>query len=163
MNDYGRLISLFFLLAAWAVLTAMGDGPRQPQVCNPTPQYDTGPFYQPGAPVRDQIGEGYKLIGKVLSAEDCEPIADAKIELWTTGPDGRYEDRWRATTFSDADGDYQFETHFPGRYGTRPPHIHIVVTAPGFTRLVTQQFPTPGEKKESFDLVLLPSDLPSNP
>lgn len=159
----GRLVYLLLLSAAWLMLSAMSDGPRQLQDCKPTPEYDTGPFYKPGAPVRDQIGEGYKLVGRVLSARNCGPIADARIELWTTGPDGRYEDRWRATTFSDAKGNYEFETHFPGRYGTRPPHIHIVVTAPGFNRLATQQFPTPGEEEESFNLVLVPTENPDNP
>ncbi len=140
--------------------TIAEETPRLDFRCPPTAQYDTGPFYRAGAPVRGRIGTGYLLTGVVRSAIDCRPVAAAKIELWTTGPDGSYQDRWRATTFSDRKGRYRFETHFPGRYGTRPPHIHIVASAPGFATLATQQFPAAGENRGTFDLVLSPGGKP---
>ncbi|MBE0596712.1 MAG: intradiol ring-cleavage dioxygenase [Desulfuromonadales bacterium] len=125
--------------------------------CPPTAPDADGPFYRAGAPVRNRIGTGYLLMGQVKSAADCSPIAGAKVEVWTTGPDGRYDDRWRATLFAREDGRYFFESHFPGRYGSRPPHIHLLVTAPGFAELITQHYPVPGSAETIFDLVLIPT------
>ncbi len=125
--------------------------------CPPTAPDADGPFYRPGAPVRDQIGTGYLLQGEVRSAADCRSIGDARIEIWMTGPDGQYDDRWRATTFSRADGRYLFSSHFPAPYGSRPPHIHLVVNAPGFVELITQHYPVPGSAEAIFDLVLIPA------
>jgi protocatechuate 3,4-dioxygenase beta subunit len=72
------------------------------------------------------------------------------------GPDGRYDDRWRATTFSREDGRYFFESHFPPSYGSRPPHIHLLVSAPGYAELITQHYPVKGQGIAVFDLVLIP-------
>jgi protocatechuate 3,4-dioxygenase beta subunit len=125
--------------------------------CTPTSPDAQGPFYREGAPVRDSIGSGYLLLGEVKSATDCAPIAAAKIEAWTTGPDGHYDERWRATLFAGEDGRYHFESHYPRPYGSRPPHIHLLVTAPGFAELITQHYPQPGSAMAIFDLVLTPA------
>jgi len=124
--------------------------------CPPTPPDAEGPFYRSGAPVRSAIGKGYLLLGEVKSTTDCQPIGGARIEIWMTGPDGRYADRWRATTFSREDGRYFFESHFPAPYGSRPPHIHLIVNAPGFAELITQHYPVTGQGMAVFDLVLIP-------
>lgn len=126
-------------------------------LCAPTPPDADGPFYRPNAPVRNSIGAGYLLLGEVKSAADCAPIAGAKIEVWMIGPDGRYDDRWRATLFSRKDGRYFFQSHFPGPYGSRPPHIHLVVNAPGFVELITQHYPLAGSAEAIFNLILLPN------
>jgi len=126
-------------------------------LCPPTPPDADGPFYRPDAPVRNRIGNGYLLDGAVKSARDCSPISGARIEIWMAGPDGQYDNRWRATVLPRADGRYYFASHFPGPYGSRPPHLHLRVTAPGFEELFTQQYPSPGEKRATFDLVLLPA------
>lgn len=125
--------------------------------CTPTPPDAEGPFYRPGAPVRNEIGEGYVMMGEVKSAIDCAPVAGARIEVWMTGPHGRYDDRWRATLFSRQNGRYFFKSHFPAPYGSRPPHIHVLVNAPGFAELITQHYPEPGSAEAVFDLVLVPS------
>ena len=127
-----------------------------PQTCEPTPMDALGPFYTPGAPVRGQVGEGYSLSGVVRSAADCQPIAGAQVEFWLAGPDGVYADQYRATVFAGEDGAYGFLSHFPPAYGGRPPHIHILVSAPGYQVLVTQHYPSPGASQADFDLVLLP-------
>ncbi len=150
-----RLLPILMLLLLAAPATAADAAPSWR--CPPTPPDDQGPFYRPGAPVRSRLGEGYLLSGTVKSAADCRPLAGAKIELWLTGPDGRYDDRWRATLFSGRSGRYSFQSHFPGPYGSRPPHIHIIVSAPGFRELVTQQYPQPGTASGTFDLVLMPT------
>ncbi|WP_291316716.1 hypothetical protein [Desulfuromonas sp.] len=151
-----RLIPLLLTTLFAASLPCLAMGPRPTPGCTPTPTDAQGPFYREGAPVRSKVGEGYLLSGKVLSAANCSPVAGARIEIWTTGPDGDYDDRWRATNFSGRGGGYSFESHFPGPYGSRPPHIHIIVAAPGFRELVTQHYPVRGKTGGSFDLVLVP-------
>jgi protocatechuate 3,4-dioxygenase beta subunit len=116
-----------------------------------------GPFYTPGAPVRNQVGQGYVLTGVVRSGADCSPVPGAQIEFWLAGPQGEYGDQWRATTFSAADGSYRFESHVPPPYSGRPEHIHILVSAPGFETLVTQHYPAQGSEQSVFDLVLAPT------
>lgn len=125
--------------------------------CAPTPPDQLGPFYKRNAPLREKVGSGYLLSGVVRSAADCTPIPWARVELWLTGPDGRYGDAWRATVVSAMSGDYRFESDFPVVYEGRPPHIHIRVTAPGHAPLVTQHYPRPGTSRANFDLVLIPS------
>jgi len=124
--------------------------------CPPTPEDEMGPFYRPGAPLRDSIGEGYLLSGTVRSARGCQPIAGATIEFWLAGPEGRYGDEWRATVHSDAQGHYRFSSIPPGLYPGRVPHIHLRVSASGFAPLVTQHYPAEGAREAVFDLVLIP-------
>lgn len=125
--------------------------------CPPTPPDADGPFYRPDAPVRNRIGTGYLLMGEVKSAADCKAIGGARIEVWMAGPDGLYGDEWRATLFSRQNGRYYFSSHFPGQYGSRPPHIHLLVNAPGFEELITQHYLTAGQGEAVFDLVLIPA------
>lgn len=125
-------------------------------LCNPTPSDYLGPFYKADAPVRASVGRGYELNGVVKSAADCAPIANAKIELWLTNPEGDYDDAHRATLYSDDTGAYAFESNFPPGYSGRPPHIHIKISANGFKTLATQHYPGTGSKKGVFDLVLAP-------
>ena len=49
--------------------------------CVPTEEDALGPFYSPGAPVRQAVGTGYVLQGTVRSAKDCAPLAGAVVEL----------------------------------------------------------------------------------
>ncbi|MHB8708366.1 MAG: intradiol ring-cleavage dioxygenase [Desulfuromonadales bacterium] len=148
--------SLSLLLLLLLVLLPPGTA-AQDYRCPPTPPDADGPFYRPGAPVRSRIGTGYLLMGEVKSAVDCTPIGGAQIEIWMAGPGGLYGDQWRATTFARHDGRYHFVSHLPGRYGSRPPHIHLIVNAPGFDELITQHYLAPGHGEAVFDLVLIPS------
>jgi protocatechuate 3,4-dioxygenase beta subunit len=116
-----------------------------------------GPFYKPGAPLRESVGKGFLLTGTVRSAKDCLPIPEAQIEFWLAGPDGKYQDAYRATVNSDSAGNYSFESHSPPGYGGRPPHIHIRVQAQGHEVLITQLYPKKGATEAKFDLVLVPS------
>lgn len=149
-----RALHLPALLCTFVVLPAVAAEPIYR--CTPTPVDDEGPFYRAGAPLGYTLGTGYRLSGRVLSATDCRPLAGAKIEVWLTGPDGRYAERWRTQFYAGRHGGYSFQSHFPGPYGSRPPHIHIVVNYPGFRELITQHYPTPGTGEATFDLVLVP-------
>lgn len=148
------LFTVALLLPVMTYAAASGDAPLKYQ---PTSADSLGPFYVPDAPVRDKVGEGYVLSGTVRSAADCAAIKGAKIELWLAGPSGSYDDDHRATLFADGSGNYRFESNFPAVYGNRPPHIHLRVSAPGFSTLVTQHYPEAGKSGASFDLVLVPA------
>lgn len=125
--------------------------------CPPTEADLLGPFYKPGAPVRASVGKGYVLQGVVRSAGDCGPVPGARIELWLAGPDGEYDDAYRATIITDASASYRFESFIPPRYYGRPPHIHLRVSAKGFKTLVTQHYASDGTANAVFDIVLVPA------
>lgn len=148
------VLLLSAIIAAWSVPAVAAGSPYQ---CEPTAEDEMGPFYYPDAPVRSRVGTGYLLVGTVKAAHDCSPIPAARIELWMTGPDGRYGDAWRATLFSADDGTYYFVSHAATEFGNRRPHIHIRVTAKGFTPLVTQHYPQADAGEGLFDLVLIPA------
>ena len=129
--------------------------PAAAQTCTPTQPDALGPFYLPGAPERDKVGEGYVLSGVLRSAVDCTPISGGMIEIWLVGPDGAYADAYRATLYTAANGSYRFESQVPPAYENRPPHIHLRASAPGYQALVTQHYPQPDSSQAVFDLVLL--------
>lgn len=149
-------INRLLLLALGAACLLASPAAGEAYRCVPTPEDEMGPFYRPDAPLRNTVGSGYLLMGTVTSASDCNPIATARIELWMTGPQGRYGDDWRATLFSADNGRYFFESHPPTEFGSRLPHIHIRVTAEGFAPLVTQHYPLENAGEGQFDLVLVP-------
>jgi protocatechuate 3,4-dioxygenase beta subunit len=95
------------------------------------------------------------LLGVVRSVDDCSPIPGAQIEFWMAGPNGEYTDEYRATMYSDENGAYRFESHFPPAYSGRPPHIHIKVSKEGFQSLTTQHYPVEATDSAAFDLVLV--------
>ena len=125
-----------------------------------TPEDDLGPFYPPdwsgeidgdltrfgGARAE---GTALRLGGRVIG-RNGRPVGDAVVEIWQTDARGRYRhpgvpERLRdpgfqgyGRTMTDATGAYAFVTVMPGRYGTRPPHIHLRVAKPGLREFVTQ-------------------------
>lgn len=159
-NNFMRILCrpliLLALLTLFAVPASRGAA-ETGYACAPTTPDQLGPFYKRNAPLREKVGTGYLLSGVVRSAADCVPIPWARVEIWLTGPDGRYGDAYRATVVSAMTGDYRFESDFPVVYEGRPPHIHIRVTAPGYAPLVTQHYPKPGESTGRFELVLIPA------
>ncbi len=153
MRWFGLL--LLILTLSETPVDAMGSTAPPPR-CQATAPDEMGPFYRPGAPVRSKIGSGYLLQGAVLSTTDCRPLPTALIEFWQAGPNGHYSDAYRATIIADRQGRYQLETDAPPPYVSRPPHIHIRVSADGFKPLVTQHYLQPGETEARFDLVIVP-------
>lgn len=159
-----KLVQVLMQVLTWAIALIIATTPLAVQAqtnspqCVPTPPDMLGPFYKPQAPVRSQVGSGYVLSGKVLSAGSCTPLVDAVIELWLAGPNGKYGDSYRATMFSGEDGSYRFESNYPGNYG-RPPHIHLRVHYPGYEELITQHYPQAGATAGEFALVLQPSEM----
>jgi len=106
--------------------------------------------------------------GRVRSIDGL-PIPGAVIDVWQSDEDGLYdvqqpaadgepEPRARAQLRSDADGRFAFRSvlpeHYPiphdgpvgellsalGRHPWRPAHVHFMIEAPGYERLITHVF-----------------------
>jgi protocatechuate 3,4-dioxygenase beta subunit len=101
-----------------------------------------------------KVGSGYVLTGRVLAARTCRAIPRARIEFWLANPQGEYDDAHRATVFAGRRGGYRFQSNKPPSYESRPPHIHIRVSARGFRTLVTQHYPRAVRSSAVFNLVL---------
>lgn len=109
-------------------------------------------------------GERCWVEGTVINSEG-EPIAGARIEVWEADEDGLYDVQYadgrvagRAHLYSDEEGRYSFwgvrPTPYPvpndgpvgellkavGRSPYRPSHLHFMVTADGYRKLVTHIF-----------------------
>jgi len=104
-----------------------------------------------------------------------EPLADAVVDVWQSNDDGFYDVQLpdldgpvlRARFRTDADGRLVFWSILPspypipddgpvgamlaavGRHPYRAPHLHFMLSAPGYRRLVTQLFVAGGEYLDS--------------
>ncbi|MEU8224385.1 intradiol ring-cleavage dioxygenase [Kribbella sp. NPDC048915] len=123
----------------------------------------------PAAQLGDDIANGAPgqpcfVSGRVLNTKG-EPVAHARVETWQADEDGYYDvqkdldhPQNRAHLITDAEGNYSFWSVRPvaypiphdgpvgellqagGRGWMRPAHIHFMVTAPGYGRLITHVF-----------------------
>ncbi len=105
------------------------------------------------------------VLGGQISDVNGSPVAGARIDVWQVQPNGRYdiEDdpakrNLRGVFTSRDDGAYEIRTVRPvdytiaddgpvgallraaGRHPWRPTHVHLIVEAPGFRRVVTHVF-----------------------
>lgn len=114
----------------------------------------------------DGKGESCLFAGKVLDMNGS-PIAGATVDVWSDNADGYYDvqqpdvqPKWnnRGRFITGADGAYSFigikPVSYPipddgpvgkmlaslGRHPYRPAHMHYLVTAPGFQKVVTHTF-----------------------
>ncbi len=114
----------------------------------------------------DGKGETCLYVGRVLDL-DGNPVAGAHIDVWSDNAEGFYsvqqpgiQEKWnnRGIFVTGADGKYEFigikPVSYPipddgpvgkllaalGRHPHRPAHMHFLVTAPGYQRLVTHTF-----------------------
>lgn len=114
----------------------------------------------------DGKGESCLFEGRVLDLEG-KPIAGATVDVWSDNAEGFYDvqqpgiqPKWnnRGRFITGADGRYTFRGIKPvsypipddgpvgqmlghlGRHPYRPAHMHYLVTAPGFQKLVTHTF-----------------------
>jgi protocatechuate 3,4-dioxygenase beta subunit len=145
-----RLVLLALMLIGLLLLS-----PVLAAQCKPSPTMSMGTHYKEITTHETDIGTGLLVSGRVLSAMDCTPIAGARINHWQADKKGKYVDHLRAFLFSDNGGRYRFETEWPG---TPVPHIHFIVTAPGYEKLVTQWVGSEHVEQIMLDFVLLPAD-----
>jgi len=124
------------------------------------PHYDNGADLANGA-----AGEPCIVRGRVLGLRG-EPVADAVVEVWQADAEGNYDVQYpdldqhqaRGVLRSGADGRFDFRTivaeAYPipvdgpvgemlratKRHPWRPAHLHFMVMAPGYEKLVTHVF-----------------------
>jgi protocatechuate 3,4-dioxygenase beta subunit len=132
-----------------------------PRTCSPSGRGGTMTDPIDPAPERTSVGAGFVLKGAVLSSPDCKPIVHATIILWLAGPDGKYDDDHRATVYTDAHGEFRFESNFPGQYEGMRPHIHLYVSADGYRGLETEYLPNKGQTEGIMEIVLAPLPTPT--
>ena len=100
---------------------------------------------------RQDVSEGFpglpvRLALRVVDAGTCQPLADARVEIWHSEHTGVYSGNtpnpschlddddavnhlcFRGVQTADADGRVDFDTCFPGWYNGRAIHIHFRVS-----------------------------------
>ena len=114
----------------------------------------------------DQKGEPMLVHGRILDT-DGNPVAGAKIDVWQANDEGFYDVQQkgiqpdfnlRGVFRTGSDGAYHFRGVKPkfypipddgpvgkmlgnlGRHPYRPAHLHYIIEAPGYARLVTHIF-----------------------
>jgi len=123
------------------------------------------PVYDDGADIANgAVGQPCEVSGTVRGP-DGAPVAGAKIEVWQADANGHYDvqlegagHQARGVLQSRRDGSFSFRTVVPqaypipvdgpvgdllragGRHPWRPAHLHFMIAAPGYERLVTHVF-----------------------
>jgi hydroxyquinol 1,2-dioxygenase len=107
------------------------------------------------------------LVTGTVNTQDGEPLERAVVDVWHSDNDGYYdvqkagdEPAMRARFRTDSEGRFHFWTIRPapypiphdgpvgdmlkaqGRHPWRPAHVHFMIEAPGFRKLVTHIFPS---------------------
>ena len=127
---------------------------------------DDSPVLEPGGNMAEGVeGEPCYITGKVRNLRG-EPIAGAKLDMWQADDEGIYEVQLtakdgpylRGIYHSAADGGYAVKTIAPLGYAIpmdgpvgelilktdisyfRPAHIHFILTAPGYQKIITHLF-----------------------
>lgn len=136
-----------------------------PNVIGPLYREDAPFMENPGRMVEDdEPGRHIILKGQVRDCDTGVPLPDTVLDFWQSDETGFYEDQrpdlpdyaFRRRIKADAEGRYEFRTIVPGGYyianrdtpvvelteavglgSFRPPHIHLMVDAPGYTHLTT--------------------------
>ena len=126
--------------------------------CDLTSDDILGPYWSQNHPYRtvlahtDEPGTRIFISGTV-QANDCEtPLHNAIVDVWHANNSGCYtvfqecnsgnseEDPYnlRGQMLTNENGEYAFESIWPGHYGSRPKHFHYKITTPENQELVTQ-------------------------
>ncbi|MDF0597641.1 dioxygenase [Psychromarinibacter halotolerans] len=136
-----------------------------PNVIGPLYREDAPFMDNPGQMVADdEPGRHIILSGQVRDCDTGKPLPGTILDFWQSNHEGFYEDQrpdmpdyeFRRRIKADDQGRYSFRTIVPGGYyianrdtpvveltkavglgSFRPPHIHLMVDAPGFTHLTT--------------------------
>lgn len=136
-----------------------------PNVIGPLYREDAPFMDNPGRMVEDdEPGRHIFLQGQVRNCDTGEALPGAVLDFWQSSHEGFYEDQdpdmpdyaFRRRIRADAEGRYGFHTIVPGGYyianrdtpvieltqrvglgSFRPPHIHLMVDAPGYRHLTT--------------------------
>jgi hydroxyquinol 1,2-dioxygenase len=126
---------------------------------------DGAPVHANGDDIANGASGEPCFVSGCIRGLDGVPIANAEIEVWQADSEGFYDvqydgdvHRARALLHSGPDGRFDFRSIVPvpypiphdgpvgrmlsalGRHPWRPAHLHFMITAPGFERLVTHVF-----------------------
>lgn len=157
MRDYDRRQVLGLMGGAVLLAACSGKGDDAEQTatttaaadCVLTPSQSEGPFYLDIDKVRRDIREGRPgmplvVAFKVQQADSCKPLADAAVDIWHCDANGEYSADgatfMRGTQVTDADGNAEFLTVYPGFYQGRTVHIHAKVHLDSRSELTTQVY-----------------------
>jgi protocatechuate 3,4-dioxygenase beta subunit len=123
--------------------------------CNFTPAQIVGPYYLDLNLIRQDITEGKPgipvyVILQLLRASDCQPLANAAVDLWQDDALGKYsgfaqegtagQTFCRGTQISDSIGLVIFKTIYPGWYPGRTCHMHFKVHPTATTEFTSQLY-----------------------
>ncbi len=131
--------------------------------CYSTSANARGPFHLPGAPFTnklnadDEKGRPLTVSGRVFTSTDCKPLSGAVLDIWHANTDGQYYGMeyyssrnmeiglLRGRIKCGQGGHYSFSTILPGYYRIsptrfRPRHIHVIISGPDGSELVTQLY-----------------------
>ena len=126
---------------------------------------EAAPEVESGADIRGALdGEDFLVLGGVTDAEGA-PVAGAIVDIWHSDQHGHYDVQidganlgGRGRVVTDKDGAFHvwsiLPTHYPiphdgpvgqmlqvqGRHPYRPAHVHFMIRAEGYRRLVTHLF-----------------------
>ena len=152
--------------AGAAAALGCGDSPASPSsttstttpttstntACAVTPTETIGPYPSLTDLFRSDVREGKQgaqlnLTIKVVNvAGGCSPVAGANVEIWHVDAAGNYsqygtqtaQTYLRGIQTTNASGEVNFVTIYPGWYQGRATHIHVEVTINGRSAKVTQ-------------------------
>ncbi len=133
---------------AWSRDRFIGDTPTTTDVL--------GPFYRPGAPMRNNInskgfiGKPFHISGTVFKEDGKTSFKNCMIEIWQCDENRVYDNiseeyRYRGAQKTGNDGKYHFICMHPIPYPAaenspiwRPAHIHLLVSGERQQDLITQ-------------------------
>ncbi len=138
-----------------AIAAARPNAPLpSPPLCLLSPAVPEGPFYLNIGLMRQDITEGrpgvpVSMQFTVVNA-DCVPITNAIVDVWHCDKDGIYsgfgsqgtagETFLRGMQVTDANGQVQFTTIYPGWYSGRLTHLHVKIHFNNNTYVTTNLF-----------------------
>jgi protocatechuate 3,4-dioxygenase beta subunit len=122
------------------------------EACAAAPNETAGPYPSKSDIFRSDIRENRSGVPLALAirvinvSNACAPLANANVEIWQCDAAGNYSEYGTQTSqtylrgiqTTDANGQVNFMTIYPGWYQGRATHIHIEVTVNGRSVKVTQ-------------------------
>jgi len=148
--------------------------------CTVVPTETSGPYPilsgQLAATLRTDIresqeGQLHKIKLRISGDSNCGPIANAEVDIWHCNAYGNYSgytttghtgttnsagETWlRGRTMTDANGEVEFTTVFPGWYSGRLCHVHFEVKING-TSVKISQFTYPTTEKNTIHTTIAP-------
>src|SRR5262245_36830191 len=139
-------------VASGSGTSAAGSTSSTSDACAVAPNETAGPYPSQADIVRSDIRESRQGVPLALTirvinvGNGCAALANANVEIWQCDAAGNYSEYGSQTSqtylrgiqTTDANGQVNFMTVYPGWYQGRATHIHIEVTMNGRSVKVTQ-------------------------